>query len=682
LETPIFNLIGQSTASLDFLQSYILCAGSSATIEISTDGGATYSTVLAQYTGVSSLGISGSNSTMQNTSISLANYIGLPNLRIKFTYAGTCNTSAWVLDGIGVPGNTIPVSTVWTSSDGSINTTTQQLTVSPTVTTTYTLTTTMLGCVIGTANVTVTVAPVPVVTTVNSCAGGTAVTFTQMNGAPNGTWTISGGGTIVPGTGVFTPTTAGCFTATYTTPAPGCTDTKNFVVYPVPVITAPPNSCNAAFTLPTVATVTGFTVQYSVDGGAFAPSSTITIPTTPGCHTIQAKYFLEADCGTTVAGSTMDCAVSNTANVVIFPLAPSAPVVSPGCGLFTVEPPPTITGFDIQYSFDDGATWGVNTPPTADNCTGYRIKTRYVTSAACGPIPVGTASTIAGCIESPATVRIIDLTPPSISAPGSPTLACNPETSAISAALGSAITSSDGAIITSSCSASQTRIFIATDACGNTATTSRTVNWVYDFTPPAFTGSYTDETLGCNPTNIDATLGSATATDACGAVTITQSDGGISSDGCLRTQTRTFTATDVCGNTATVSRTVTWTSDLTPPTITATGTTTTLGCNSTTADIEAALGSATATDGCSIPTVTSSDGPQSSNSCSVTQTRTFIAIDECGNTATTSRTVTWATAPNPPTFTGAYDNVTLLHWEVPLQVLNVVLRLLHLPTDW
>ena len=60
---------------------------------------------------------------------------------------------------------------------------------------------------------------------------------------------------------------------------------------------------------------------------------------------------------------------------------------------------------------------------------------------------------------------------------------------------------------------------------------------------------------------------------------------------------RTFTAVDGCGNSATTSRSVTWTSDLTPnlqeliPPVT-------LGCNPTAADITAALGSATATDAC------------------------------------------------------------------------------------
>ena len=69
---------------------------------------------------------------------------------------------------------------------------------------------------------------------------------------------------------------------------------------------------------------------------------------------------------------------------------------------------------------------------------------------------------------------------------------------------------------------SRTRTFTATDGCLNTSTTSRTVRWIADITPPAFTGSYADVNLGCNPANPDGSLGTATATDACGAVTITQ----------------------------------------------------------------------------------------------------------------------------------------------------------------
>ena len=53
----------------------------------------------------------------------------------------------------------------------------------------------------------------------------------------------------------------------------------------------------------------------------------------------------------------------------------------------------------------------------------------------------------------------------------------------------------------------QTRTFTATDGCNNTSTTSRTVRWIADVTPPAFTGSYADVNLGCNPANPGGSLG-------------------------------------------------------------------------------------------------------------------------------------------------------------------------------
>src|SRR5205085_10386530 len=135
------------------------------------------------------------------------------------------------------------------------------------------------------------------------------------------------------------------------------------------------------------------------------------------------------------------------------------------------------------------------------------------------------------------------------------------------------------------------------------STESRTGCWTFDITAPVITATGTTATLGCNPTaaDIDAALGSATATDNCGTPTLTSTDNAVQSSGCDRTQTRAWTATDACGNSSTASRTVSWTFDITAPVITATGTTTTLGCNPTAANIDAALGSATATDNCCTP---------------------------------------------------------------------------------
>src|SRR5688572_22155191 len=196
------------------------------------------------------------------------------------------------------------------------------------------------------------------------------------------------------------------------------------------------------------------------------------------------------------------------------------------------------------------------------------------------------------------------------------------------------------------------RTFTASDGCGNTATASRLVTWTEDVTPPTITASGGSLTLGCNPTtgDINGALGSASATDACGNPTVTPSDGAVSSTGCGRSQTRTFTARDGCGNTSTASRTATWTADVTGPTITATGGSLTLGCNPTASDINGALGSASATDACSVPTVTPSDGAILTTGCGRSQTRTFTARDACGNTSTASRTATWTVDNTAPVF--------------------------------
>src|SRR6185503_1091307 len=135
---------------------------------------------------------------------------------------------------------------------------------------------------------------------------------------------------------------------------------------------------------------------------------------------------------------------------------------------------------------------------------------------------------------------------------------------------------------------SQTRTFTARDACGNTSTASRTITWAGDdLIAPVITTGGGSLSLGCNPSANDVgnALGTATATDACGAPTITQSDGGVVSNGCARSQTRTFTARDACGNTATASRTATWTSDNTVPVLTTGGGALTLGCNPSAGDI-------------------------------------------------------------------------------------------------
>ena len=243
---------------------------------------------------------------------------------------------------------------------------------------------------------------------------------------------------------------------------------------------------------------------------------------------------------------------------------------------------------------------------------------------------------------------------------GDVVLGCNPgnpagslgSASATDACGGATIVGqSDGAVVTDGCNRSQTRTFTARDGCLNTSTISRTVRWISDPNPPVFTGGYGDVVLGCNPGNPAGSLGSASATDACGGATIVgQSDGAVVTDGCNRSQTRTFTARDGCLNTSTTSRTVRWISDPNPPVFTGGYGDVVLGCNP--GNPAGSLGSASATDACGGATIVGqSDGAVVTDGCNRSQTRTFTARDACLNTSTTSRTVRWISDNTPPVFT-------------------------------
>ena len=90
-----------------------------------------------------------------------------------------------------------------------------------------------------------------------------------------------------------------------------------------------------------------------------------------------------------------------------------------------------------------------------------------------------------------------------------------------------------------------TRTWTATDDCNNTSTCSRTIV-VQDITPPTITCPSVTSPINCPSA---PSFGSASATDACDAsVAISSSD--VTTPGCGTTYsvTRTWTATDDCGN--------------------------------------------------------------------------------------------------------------------------------------
>jgi hypothetical protein len=83
---------------------------------------------------------------------------------------------------------------------------------------------------------------------------------------------------------------------------------------------------------------------------------------------------------------------------------------------------------------------------------------------------------------------------------------------------GSSTTASVSVVAGSTCG-SYTVNLTVTDANTCSSSCSQTYS-ITDITPPTFTGSYVNIPLGCNPATPSGSLGTATATDACGAVTI------------------------------------------------------------------------------------------------------------------------------------------------------------------
>ncbi len=416
----------------------------------------------------------------------------------------------------------------------------------------------------------------PTVTSLNACIGGGDVTFTQSGGASGGTWSVTGGGTIVPGTGVFTPTTAGCFTATYTTPTGGCFDTKSFVVFPAaPAIPLVSNRCDSSLTIPALTVVAGFTAQYSFDSGSSWGTSNSSTSTTPGCYSMKTRYVLTNACGLNLANTPAPaaCAASGTANAVILPFALTAPEVNIGCGAIIVTPPPTIPDFNIQYSFNDGDSWGANIPPTEDNCSGYKIKTRYVLTTNCGLTPSGFTSD--NCSTSFATTRVVDNTAPTADQSaglGDANLECD-DTSGLTTALAFApsftdnctavvdITmTSDVTTVDPDCANAyvQVRKWTASDGCTNTSLEYVQTITVTDTNAPVVdqAAASLDATLECsNTTGIDAALALVpTATDNCTAepTLVLVSDVTTADATCANAyvRVRTWNFTDGCDNTS------------------------------------------------------------------------------------------------------------------------------------
>lgn len=240
-------------------------------------------------------------------------------------------------------------------------------------------------------------------------------------------------------------------------------------------------------------------------------------------------------------------------------------------------------------------------------------------------------------IEHVQRITVQDTTPPSITAPTDVTVECIADVPAaeITAVTASDSCDSDPAItyegdsaLTDPCGGTITRTYRTTDACGNWAEDTQTIT-VQDTQAPVLMVP-ADVTIECDGSTDPTKTGWATATDNCDPnPTIVYSDQ-VNLTGCgsyTGTITRTWAATDDCGNFTTGTQQIT-VQDTTPPVVNCPGNITveTHDPNGTTVTF-----TVTATDNCDPnPSVTCT--PTSGDHFPVgTTTVTCLATDACSN---------------------------------------------------
>ncbi len=201
------------------------------------------------------------------------------------------------------------------------------------------------------------------------------------------------------------------------------------------------------------------------------------------------------------------------------------------------------------------------------------------------------------------------------------------------------------------------RTWTATDDCGNAAVGTQTIT-VSDTTPPTLSDVPVDLTIFCSE---DVIFPNPVAADNCSDATITfvdfYNDGADPGDDCNEgfgyDITRVWTATDACGNTF-QAITEAWVvpDNYIGPTFTFIPESRMIGCGE-----NPEFGTATCTSPCGNLLLTYEDNTDWGDCNNATSfTRTWTALDECGNTSTATQTLTIPEDNEAPVFTFVPDN--------------------------
>ncbi len=423
-------------------------------------------------------------------------------------------------------------------------------------------------------------------------------------------------------TQTVTATQTTTYTLTYTDGTVSCTDSYTVVVPPGPTADAGPDQIYCAGGTPVTIGANPVSpdngAAYSWDNGA--GSGTISggnngqATVSPATTTTYTVSVTDNGCTSTDQMTvTIDQAptASNPATINVecagdVP-APNVAVVTDEADDFTANPTVTFIG-DVS---DNGSC-----PET--------ITRTYRVTDGCGNF-----------VDVQQTIVVQDVTNPVFNAPpANVTVQCSGDIPPMTN-LGwtdncdgnGTVAGSDGPLVGGTCGGTVTRTWTYTDACGNTGTTTQTIT-VNDTQAPVMAAPPANVTVEC--------IGDVPAmtnlgwTDNCdGNGTVTGSDGPLVGGACGGTITRTWTYTDACGNTSSVTQTIT-VDDTTPPTASNPATTNVVTGNPIPAvDVTVVTDEA---DNCTAnPAVTFISETSDGGFCPETITRVYRVTDDCGN---------------------------------------------------
>jgi len=186
-----------------------------------------------------------------------------------------------------------------------------------------------------------------------------------------------------------------------------------------------------------------------------------------------------------------------------------------------------------------------------------------------------------------------------------------------------------------SCPFTITRTYSLTDACGNAATATQLIT-VNDNIPPTASNPPSIAVAGCNmPVPAPDISFITDAADNCSVPVVAFAGDVTNLVGCTETTTRSFTVTDACNNSITVTQLITRTVDTTPPVFTNPPADISYDC----VNQVPPMADLAYTDNCSPSgTVMGTETGPSGNPLTITRTWTFT--DACGNPVTYTQTIT------------------------------------------